>query len=79
MGPRLSGEILDVGADWCVTDVQTGIFTTDIRYNFQTYDEANIFLQMSGPAVPGGNLHLSLIFETGDKKYYWMNNIIGMA
>lgn len=77
-GPRLSGKILDVGADWGVTDVQTGIFSADTRYNFVTDDGAHIFLQTSGSQVAGGDLHLRLIFETGDKKYYWMNNVVGM-
>lgn len=64
-GPRLRGKILDVGADWGVTDTQTGIFTADTRYNFQTDDGANIFLQTSGPAQKTGGLHLRLLFETG--------------
>jgi len=76
-GPRLRGQILDVGADWGVTDPQTGIFSADTRYNFLTDDGANIFLQTSGPAQPDGSLHLRGVFETGDKNYYWLNNIVG--
>ncbi|KAK5118170.1 hypothetical protein LTR85_008150 [Meristemomyces frigidus] len=78
-GPRLSGKILDVGADWGVTDVQTGIFSADTRYNLQTYDGANLFSQTSGPSQPKGGLHLRVVIETGDKNYYWLNNIIGTA
>jgi len=76
-GPRLRGQILDVGADWGVTDPQTGIFSADTRYNFLTDDGANIVLQTSGPAQPDGSLHLRGVFETGDKDYYWLNNIVG--
>ncbi|KAK4540497.1 hypothetical protein LTR36_009135 [Oleoguttula mirabilis] len=78
-GPRLSGKILDVGADWGVTDVQTGIFSADTRYNLQTHDGANLFLQTSGPSQPTGGLHLRVIIETGDKDYYWLNNVIAFG
>ncbi|KAK4888678.1 hypothetical protein LTR27_012464 [Elasticomyces elasticus] len=78
-GPRLSGKILDVGADWGLTDPQTGIFSADTRYNFQTDDGANIFLQTSGPSQKDGSLHLRAIFETGDKDYYWLNNVVAVG
>nr|OQO28423.1 hypothetical protein B0A51_03097 [Rachicladosporium sp. CCFEE 5018] len=78
-GPRINGKILDVGADWGLTDPSTGIFSADTRYNVQTDDGANIFLQTSGPAQPNGNLHLRLVFETGDLKYYWLNNIVAVG
>ena len=73
------GKILDVGADWGLTDPQTGIFHADTRYNFQTHDGANIFLQTSGPAQPNGGLQLRGLFETGDKEYYWLNNIVAIG
>lgn len=76
-GPRLNGKVLDLGADWGVTDPQTGIFSADTRYNLQTNDGANIFLQTSGPQQPDGKLHLRVQFETGDKRYYWLNNVLG--
>ncbi|KAK3111077.1 hypothetical protein LTR53_014024 [Teratosphaeriaceae sp. CCFEE 6253] len=78
-GPRITGKILDVGADWGLTDVQTGIFSADTRYNVQTDDGANIFLQTSGPAQADGTLHLRVVFETGDKDYYWLNNVVAIG
>ncbi|KAK4554301.1 hypothetical protein LTR86_008509 [Recurvomyces mirabilis] len=78
-GPRIKGQFRDLGADWGVTDVQTGIFSADTRYNLLTDDGANIFLQTSGPAQPSGDLHLRIVFETGDKKYYWLNNVIAVG
>lgn len=68
-----------MGADWGVTDPQTGIFSADTRYNFQTDDGANIFLQTSGPAQPDGGLQLRAVFETGDKDYYWLNNVVAVG
>lgn len=76
-GPNLSGKILNLGADWGITDIQTGIFTADTRYNLQTDDGANLYLQTSGSGIPDGGLHLRMVIETGDKRYYWINNAVG--
>ncbi|KKY28168.1 putative scytalone dehydratase [Diplodia seriata] len=76
-GPRLSGRILDLGADWGTTDPATGIFTADTRYDLQTDDGADIFIQTSGPKQVDGTLHLRLVFETGAGRYYWLNNVVG--
>ncbi|KAE8150640.1 hypothetical protein BDV25DRAFT_139638 [Aspergillus avenaceus] len=78
-GPRLSGEILDVGADWGLVDPKTNIFSADTRYNLRTDDGEDIYIQTSGPASPSGQLHLRLIFETGSRKYYWLNNVIAIG
>ncbi|EKG21666.1 hypothetical protein MPH_00976 [Macrophomina phaseolina MS6] len=78
-GPRLNGKILNLGADWGTSDPQTGLFTADTRYNLQTDDGANIFIQTSGPKQANGDLHLRLVFETGDKDYYWLNNIVAVG
>ena len=62
-----------------LTDPQTGIFSADTRYNFRTHDGANILLQTSGPAQPEGGLQLRVLFETGDKDYYWLNNVVAVG
>jgi hypothetical protein len=59
--------------------MQTGIFSADTRYNFRTHDGANILLQTSGPAQPSGGLQLRVVFETGDKDYYWLNNVVAVG
>jgi hypothetical protein len=76
-GPRLNGKILNLGADWGLVDPRTGIFSADTRYQLQTFDGANIFIQTSGSTQPDGSSHLRMIFETGDENYYWMNSIVG--
>ncbi|PYI13643.1 hypothetical protein BO86DRAFT_442146 [Aspergillus japonicus CBS 114.51] len=78
-GPRLSGKILDVGADWGLVDPATGIFSADTRYNLRTDDGADIFIQTSGPKAPSGQLHLRLVFETGSRRYYWLNNVVAIG
>lgn len=70
---------MNLGADWGLTDPQTGIFSADTRYNFRTHDGANILLQTSGPAQPEGGLQLRVLFETGDKDYYWLNNVVAVG
>jgi hypothetical protein len=70
---------LNLGADWGLTDPQTGIFSADTRYNLRTHDGANILLQTSGPAQPEGGLQLRVLFETGDKDYYWLNNVVAVG
>jgi len=78
-GPRLNGKILNLGADWGLTDPQTGIFAPDTRYQLQTDSGANIYVQTSGAMQPDKTVHLRLVFETGDKAYYWLNNIIAVG
>jgi hypothetical protein len=76
-GPRLNGKILNLGADWGLTDPRTGIFSADTRYQLKTNDGANIFIQTAGSEQPSGTSHLRVQFETGDKEYYWLNSVIG--
>ncbi|KAM3422999.1 hypothetical protein BST61_g474 [Cercospora zeina] len=78
-GPHLSGKILDLGADWGLTDPQTGLFSADTRYNLQTHDGANLFLQTSGNSNPDGTSHLRVVIETGSDKYYWLNNVVAFG
>ncbi|CAK4034010.1 Scytalone dehydratase [Lecanosticta acicola] len=75
-GPRLAGAILDLGADWGLRDPRTGLLTADTRYNLQTHDGAQLFVQTSGPSIPAGGLHLRVLIETGDARYYWLNNLV---
>lgn len=78
-GPRMNGKILDLGADWGLTDPQTGVFSPDTRYNLQTDDGANILIQTSGAEQPDTNIHLRLVFETGDRNYYWLNFVTAVG
>jgi hypothetical protein len=67
-GPRLSGKIFDVGADWGTTDPQTGILTANTRYHLQTDNGHNICIRTFGPIQANGSLHLHLLIETGAKE-----------
>ena len=79
LGPRLKGRVLDLGADWGLTDPKTGIFSPDTRYQLQTYDGAWIYIRTSGSGQPSGETHLRVVFETGDSRYYWLNSVVGKS
>lgn len=74
-GPRMSGEVLDLGADWGVTDT-TGIFSPDTRYSLRTDDGADIYIQTNGPKQPDGRTLLRGIFQTGHPDYTWLNYVV---
>jgi hypothetical protein len=78
-GPRINGKVLNLGADWGLTDPRTGIFSADTRYNVETDDGAFLFLQTSGADVPGGGSHLRVVIETGDPRYYWLNSVVAVG
>ncbi|KAL4875444.1 hypothetical protein BJY04DRAFT_224003 [Aspergillus karnatakaensis] len=78
-GPRLSGTILPLGADWSLTDPLTNLSNVDTRYNLRTHDGADIYIRTSGPKAPDGGVHLRLVFETGDQRYYWVNSILAVG
>ncbi|KAK0724996.1 hypothetical protein B0H67DRAFT_507578, partial [Lasiosphaeris hirsuta] len=77
-GPRLSGKVLNLGADWGLVDTN-GTFSADTRYGLQTTDGAHIFIRTGGPAQADGQLHLRLEFETGSAAYWWLNNIVAVG
>lgn len=73
-----TGKVLDLGADWGLID-KDGTFSADTRYHLQTDDGAHIFIRTAGPAQADGKIHLSIKFETGSEKYYWLNNIVAVG
>ncbi|KAK3693180.1 hypothetical protein B0T22DRAFT_504698 [Podospora appendiculata] len=77
-GPKLSGKVLNLGADWGLVDAN-GTFAADTRYQLQTNDNANIFIRTSGPTQADGHIHLRIVFETGSAKYYWLNHIVAVG
>jgi hypothetical protein len=69
------GEVLDVGAEWGVTDSH-GTFRADARYQLRTDDGANIYVQVNGPSQGEGHAQSRIILETGNEDYYWLNDIV---
>ncbi|MFK7891099.1 MAG: DUF3237 domain-containing protein [Granulosicoccus sp.] len=88
-GPRLSGRILNLGADW-QTVFSDGLAELDTRYAFETHDGALIeiinFGYRHGPEeviaalargeeVPADSYYMRTHarLETGDSRYAWVN------
>ncbi len=88
-GPRLSGKILNLGADW-QTVFDDGLVQLDTRYAFETDDGALIeiinFGYRHGPEeviaalargedVPADSYYMRTHarLETGDSRYAWVN------
>lgn len=74
-GPRMSGTVMNLGADWGLVDT-TGVFSPDTRYSLRTDDGADIYIQTSGPAQPDGRTLLRGTFQTGHPDYKWLNYIV---
>ncbi|TIC99498.1 UPF0311 protein [Colletotrichum higginsianum] len=75
-GPRLSGRVLNVGADLGLVD-DKGTFFANAYYQFQTDDGANILVHADGPGVQNGPHPVTRItLETGSEGYYWLNNVV---
>lgn len=91
-GERLSGEILNLGADW-QTVLSDGTAELDTRYAMRSHDGASIdirnFGYRHGPkdvldALGRGEavdpslyyMRTQPRFETGDSRYAWLNRIV---
>jgi len=91
-GERLSGRVLDGGADWQLVRAD-GVTDLDARYTLETADGALIYVRnhgyRHGPAdvlkrlSAGEEVDPSLyymrttpLFETGDARYAWLNRLI---
>jgi hypothetical protein len=91
-GERLSGRILNLGADW-QTIFADGVAELDTRYAMETHDGALIDIRnfgfRHGPpevirALALGNpvdpdkyyMRTNPRFETGDERYSWLNRMI---
>jgi len=83
-GPKLSGTIANLGADWGITG-SDGVFHPDTRYHLYVDSQeeggetAGVFVQTVGSAQPDGLIHLKMSFETGSKEFWWLNNAVAIG
>ena len=94
-GPRLSGRILNNGADWQIVSAD-GLARMDTRYTLKTNDGALIYIQTRGfrygpsdvmAQVAKGNpvdpnkyyFRVYIQFETGSARYKWLNRAMGIG
>ena len=80
-GPKMKGTVVAPGGDW-VTQRADGSIKLDVRLTLQTDDGAMILVTYNGiGTVVDGALkaRCAPIFETGDERYAWLNNIQGVG
>ena len=80
-GPRLRGTVDNSGGDWVTLRADTSI-KLDVRVMLKTDDGADIFMRYEGTGVRiDGALRLATapLFETGDERYAWLNNVQAVA
>ncbi|KAF1834131.1 hypothetical protein BDW02DRAFT_589183 [Decorospora gaudefroyi] len=79
-GPRMCGKILNLGADWRLTDAN-GQFRPDARYNIQTDDGTYIYVRTEGlPPGEDGRTMLRGKFETATNgTYAWLNDVAAVG
>ena len=89
-GPKLSGRIRPVGADWLIVR-SDGIGTVDVRATIETDDEALIYVTYGGVLDLGENGYQNILegkmppsgtairtaprFETAHPNYRWLNRL----
>jgi hypothetical protein len=80
-GPRLTGEIVAQGGDWAILRGD-GTVTLDVRITLRTADGALILVSATGRALRDGGawqIRAALLFETGDRRYLWLNAAQGLG
>lgn len=80
-GARLRGTVDNSGGDW-VTLRADGSIKLDVRALLHTDDGAEIFIRYEGVGVRiDGTLRIvtAPLFETGDERYAWLNNVQAVA
>lgn len=75
----LVGKVLPIGANWGLTDAK-GEFVVNTYYQFRTDDDVDIFVHTRGvPSSSREYTQTHVTLETGDPKYYWVNNLLLVA
>jgi len=83
-GPRITAAAPEgvAAADWPLVRAD-GTIVLDVRANMRTDDGADIFVTYSGIGVPreggGHDIRTAPLFQTGDERYAWLNNVQGVG
>ena len=78
-GPKLKGTTKGPGGDW-VTARADGSLSLDVRLLLETDDGALILMTYKGISPDGGKtIRSAPLFETGDERYAWLNNLQAVA
>jgi hypothetical protein len=78
-GPKLKGTAKAPSGDW-VTARPDGSLGLDVRVLLETDDGAVILMTFRGVSPDGGTtIRTAPLFETGDERYAWLNNVQAVA
>jgi len=81
-GPRLRGSILGPSGDWIVERSDKSR-VLDVRLLVQTDDNELIYVWWRGVAYTAANgslfARITPVFETGARKYEWLNNVVAVG
>jgi Protein of unknown function (DUF3237) len=78
-GPKLKGTVKGPGGDW-VTARANGMLALDVRLLLETDDGAVIYMTYQGVAKATADwIRTAPMFETGDERYAWLNDIQAIA
>ncbi len=72
-GPKLRGRIVTPGGDWLIRTAG-GAARLDVRVLLVTDDGASIYVTYQG-INRDGVIRTAPLFETGDERYAWLNDI----
>jgi hypothetical protein len=84
VGPKINAAAPDgvAGADWPLVRAD-GTLVLDVRANMRTDDGADIFVTYNGIGIPreggGHDIRTAPLFQTGDERYAWLNNVQGVG
>jgi Protein of unknown function (DUF3237) len=84
VGPRINATAVPgvAGGDWPLVR-SDGTLVLDVRLNLRTDDGADIFVSYAGIGTPIGdgmfNIRTAPTFQTGDPRYAWLNNVMGVG
>ena len=76
-GERLRGNVLQPSGDW-ITVRPNGSMKLDVRIVLSTDDGASIYMSYFGLVTPtkdGTRARSAPLFETGDERYAWINDV----
>lgn len=84
VGPKINATLVPgvAGADWPLVR-SDGTLLLDVRLNLRTDDGADIFVTYAGIGTPIGDglfkIRTAPLFQTGDPRYAWLNNVLGVG
>jgi len=76
-GARINGELI-AGGDW-VTMRSTGVGQLDVRLTMRTDDNAIVYMDYRGIVDKDLVARAAPLFQTGDERYAWLNDVQGIA